>query len=319
MSRTGATTAEPPVARGPRLLRRPDLSIRGQERAHAFLFLLPTLLVLGLFVAFPLVYSIILTFTGAPPAPGQFGKWLAFDNWRQVFGDAVFWQSFRQTLMYIGPSIVAAPLLGLAVALVLNHDFPGRSFVRASLLLPWAIPPVVVAAMFEWFLDPNRGLLGYWLTKIGITHSSPLFFSGVPQTLFVLVGIHVWKTFPLLAIMFLVALQYLPDEQLQAARIDGARFWYRLRYIILPHLRPTIVAALVVQFLVTITLFDIVFALTGGGPGQYSTYNLYFYAFKQSFEYNNFNLGSVIAYIVSGLVMGFALILTRGRSRLSLA
>ena len=294
-------------------------SIRRQERAHALVFLAPTLFFLTVFVAFPLAYSLILTFTGTPPGPGQFGNWVALDNWKQIFTDDVFAQSFRQTLMYLAPSIVIAPIVGLAVALVLHQEFPGRSLVRASLLLPWAIPPVVVAAMFEWFLDPNRGLLGYWLTKIGVTSSPPLFFSGVPQTLFVLVGIHIWKTFSLLAIMFLVALQYLPDEQLQAARIDGARFWYRLRYIVLPHLRPTIVAALVVQFLVTITLFDIVFALTGGGPGEYSTYNLYFYSFKQSFEYNNFNFGSVIAYVVSALVMAFALILTRGRSRLSLA
>jgi multiple sugar transport system permease protein len=306
------------VAVGRRLFHRTG-SMRKQERTHALVFLAPTLLFLTLFVAFPLVYSLILTFTGEPPGPGQFGKWVALDNWKQIFTDGVFAQSFRQTLMYLAPSIVIAPIVGLAVALVLHQEFPGRRLVRASLLLPWAIPPVVVAAMFEWFLDPNRGLLGYWLTKLGITASPPLFFSGVPQTLFVLVGIHIWKTFSLLAIMFLVALQYLPDEQLQAARIDGARFWYRLRYIILPHLRPTIIAALVVQFLVTITLFDIVFALTGGGPGEYSTYNLYFYSFKQSFEYNNFNFGSVIAYVVSALVMGFALILTRGRSRLSLA
>ncbi len=302
-----------------RLLRRRRLSMRAQERVHAAAFLLPTFLFLTLFVAFPLVYSVILTFTGQPPAPGRFGEWLGIDNWKLIFTDGVFAQSFRQTLMYVGPSIVFAPIVGLAVALILNHEFPGVRFVRASLLLPWAIPPVVVAAMFEWFLDPNRGLLGYWLTKIGLVDSPPTFFSGIPKTLFVLVGIHVWKTFPLLAIMFLVALQYLPDEQLHAARIDGAGFWHRLRYIILPHLRPTIIAALVVQFLVTITLFDIIFALTGGGPGQYSTYNLYFYSFKQSFEYNNFNFGSVIAYVVSALVMVFALVLTRGRSRLTLA
>jgi ABC-type sugar transport system permease subunit len=293
-------------------------SIRGQERTHALLFLAPTLAVLTLFVAFPLVYSLVLTFTGTPPAPGRFGEWVALDNWKRIFTDGVFAQSFRQTLMYLTPSVIIAPIVGLSVALVLHQNFPGVRLVRASLLLPWAIPPVVVAAMFEWFLDPNRGLLGSWLTKLGLTDSPPLFFSGVPQTLFVLVGIHIWKTFSLLAIMFLVALQYLPEEQLQAARIDGAKFWYRLRYIILPHLRPTIIAALVVQFLVTVTLFDIIFALTGGGPGSYSTYNLYFYSFKQSFEYNDFNFGSVIAYVVSALVMGFALILTRGRSRLSL-
>jgi multiple sugar transport system permease protein len=307
------------AAGGRQLLRGRQLPMRTQERVHALAFLSPTLVFLTLFIAFPLVYSLILTFTGAPPGPGQIGKWVGIDNWKQIFTDGVFGQSFRQTLMYLGPSIVIAPIVGLAVALVLHQEFPGRRIVRASLLLPWAIPPVVVAAMFEWFLDPNRGLLGYWLTKIGVVSSPPLFFSGIPQTLFVLDGIHIWKTFPLLAIMFVVALQYLPDEQLHAARIDGAGFWYRLRYIIVPHLKPTIIAALVVQFLVTITMFDIIFALTGGGPGDNSTYNLYFYSFKQSFEYNNFNFGAVIAYVVSLLVMGFALILTRGRSRLSLA
>src|SRR2546428_2893966 len=143
------------VTVGGRLLRGREVSMRAQERGHALAFLSPALLFLTLFVAFPLVYSLILTFTGAPPGPGQIGKWVGIDNWKQIFTDGVFGQSFRQTLMYLGPSIVIAPIVALGVALVLNQEFPGRRFVRASLLLPWAIPPVVVAAMFEWFLDPN--------------------------------------------------------------------------------------------------------------------------------------------------------------------
>lgn len=310
---SGSAPAAASAERAPR-----TRSIRSQERIHAAAFLSPTLFLLIAFVAFPLVYSLILTFTGEPPAPGKFGEWIALDNWKQIFSDDVFAQSFRQTIMYVLPSVIAASLIGLGAALVLNQSFPGRTIVRACLLLPWAIPPVVVAAMYQWFLDTRRGLLGYWLTQVGLTDSPPLFFAGIPDTLYVLVGIHVWKTFPLLAIMFLVALQYLPDELLHAARIDGAGFWSRLRRIILPHLWPTIVAALVVQFLVTVTLFDIIFALTAGGPGQFSTYNLYFYAFKQSFEFNDFNYGAVVAYVVSGLVIVFAVVLTRGRSRLSL-
>jgi len=167
--------------------------------------------------------------------------------------------------------------------------------------------------MFQWFLDADRGLLGHELTRFGVTDSPPVFFSGIPETLFVLVGIHVWKTFPLLAIMFLVALQYLPRDLSHAARIDGAGALARLRYVILPHLWPTIIAALVVQFLLTVTLFDLIFALTAGGPGQFSTYNLNFYAFKQTFELNEFNYGAVLGYVVSGLVIAFALVVTRGR------
>lgn len=317
MSEIRAAGRLPPLpSRPPR--RSLAASIRAQDRAHAYTFLLPTLILLAFFVAFPLVYSLILTFTGDPPAPGKFGDWIGLETWKRIASDDVFGRSFRQTLMYVIPSVIVAPLLGLAAALVLNQEFPGRAVARAALLLPWAIPPVVVASMFQWFLDTRRGLFGYWLTRTGVTDSPPLFFGGIPDTLFVLVGIHVWKTFPLLAIIFLVALQYLPDDLMQAARIDGAGFWSRLRRIVLPHLWPAIAAALIIQFLVTITLFDIIFALTAGGPGQFSTYNLYFYAFKQTFEFNDFNFGAVIAYVVSGIIIAFALLLTRGRSRLSL-
>ena len=118
----------------------------------------------------------------------------------------------------------------------------------------------------------------------------------------------------LLAIMFVVALQYLPQETLHAARIDGASMLKRFRYVVLPHLRPTIVAAVIIELLITLQLFDLIYALTLGGPGAYSTYNLYFYAYKNTFEYTDFGYGAVLAYVVSALVIGFALILTRGRS-----
>ena len=114
--------------------------------------------------------------------------------------------------------------------------------------------------------------------------------------------------------MFLVALQYLPQETLHAARIDGANMLKRFRYVVLPHLRPTIIAAVVIELLITLQLFDLIYALTLGGPGAYSTYNLYFYAYKNTFEYQDFGYGAVLAYIVSALVIIFALILTRWRS-----
>jgi ABC-type sugar transport system permease subunit len=304
-----------------------NLPLRGQERMHAALFLFPTGLLLVALVAFPLAYSVALTVTGTPPGPGQLGRWVGLANWAKALPtlapafpfvatpDPVFNQSFQQTLMYVVPSVVAALILGLVVALILDQEFPGRRLVRVALLVPWAIPPVVVAAMFQWFLDSRRGLLGYWITQLGLVSSPPLFLSGIPNTLFVLAGIHVWKTFPLLAIMLLVALQYLPSELVNAARLDGASFWDRLRFVVLPHLAPTLVAAAIVQFLITITMFDLIFALTAGGPGSNSTYNLYFYAFRQTFALNNFNYGAVVAYVVSALTVVFAVLVTRGRSR----
>ncbi|TMF62495.1 MAG: sugar ABC transporter permease [Chloroflexi bacterium] len=291
-----------------------DLSITNEQRFYAGVFLLPTVLIaLGL-IAYPLIYSLLLTVRGEGDLPGELGPWIGLINWTHLPGDPVFRQSFIQSVMYVVPACVAGVIIALGAAVVLNQDFPGRRIARACLLIPWALPPVVVAAMFEWFLDARRGLLGAWLTNLGITTHPPAFFGGIPGTLFTLVGIHVWKTFPLLAIMFLVALQYLPQETLHAARIDGANMLKRFRYVVLPHLRPTIIAAVVIELLITLQLFDLIYALTLGGPGAYSTYNLYFYAYKNTFEYQDFGYGAVLAYIVSALVIIFALILTRWRS-----
>jgi ABC-type sugar transport system permease subunit len=240
-----------------------------------------------------------------------------------------------QTFIYIIPSVLGAVVIGMIIALVLNQKFRGRSLVRASLLIPWAIPPVVVASMFQWFLDSRRGLLPYWLERMGIVSElgrlgfgvTPdgrlLFFSDgwlpswmEPLTglMATFVGIHLWKTVSLVAIILLVALQYLPEDTLHAARLDRAKWFHRFRYIILPHLWPAMVAAMIVQFLLTITLFDVIFALGSGGVKE-STLNLYVYAYRTSFFLNDLGYGAVLAYVVSGITVVFALVLTRGRIR----
>ena len=307
-------TAEPTVldARGNRLSR---LSIRNENRAYAVLFLVPTAVAFVALLGYPVVYSLLLTVTGRSAVPGQLGPFVGLNNWLKVTTDPIFIQAAVQTLMYVVPSAIIGVALGLAAALILNERFPGRGIARAALLIPWALPPVVVAAMFQWFLDSRRGLLGHWLVNAGLVEQSPVFLGGVPGTLFMLTAIHIWKTFPLIALIFLVALQYLPEETVQAARIDGAGRWRRFRHVILPFLRPTLVAAVIIQVLITLQLFDLIFALTGGGPGRYSTYNLYFYTFKTTFEQTDFGYGAVLAYIVTAFVVVLALLLTRGRAK----
>lgn len=322
-------------------------TIKGESRSSAFLYLLPVLVLLAALLLIPLLYSLALTFTGKGPGPGQLGAWVGFEHWGRVWpsvvstfpflhsGDRLFDRAFVQTFIYIVPSVLGAAVIGLTIALALNQEFPGRSLVRASLLIPWAIPPVVVASMFQWFLDSRRGLFPYWLERLGIVSElgrlgfgvTPdgklLFFSDAwlpswmkPLTglMATFVGIQLWKTVSLVAIIFLVALQYLPKETLYAARLDGARFFHRLRFIILPHLWPAIVAAMIVQFLLTITMFDVIFALGSGGVKE-TTLNLYVYAYRTSFFLNDLGYGAVLAYVVSGITVAFALLLTRGKIR----
>lgn len=291
------------------------LSISAENHAYALLFLAPTAILFFGLVGYPVVYSLLLTVTGRSDAPGELGPFVGLDNWLRLASDPLFVQSAVQTLMYVIPSGILGVVIGLLVALILNERFPGRSLARAALLIPWALPPVVVAAMFQWFLDSRRGLLGEWLVNAGLVDQPPIFLGGVPGTLFMLTAIHIWKTFPLIALIILVALQYLPEETIQAARIDGANRWRRFRYVVLPFLKPSLVAAVIIQVLITIQLFDLIFALTGGGPGRYSTYNLYFYTFKTTFEQTDFGYGAVLAYVVTAFVVVLALILTRGRAR----
>ena len=295
------------------------LSIRGENRAHAVLFLVPTAILFVGLVGYPVVYSLALMFTGRSDTPGHLGPFVGLGNWSRLASDPLFIQSALQTIMYVVPSGIVGLLLGLGVALILNERFPGRGLARAALLIPWALPPVVVAAMFQWFLDSRRGLLGEWLVNAGLVAEPPIFFGGVPGTLFMLTAVHIWKTFPLVALIILVSLQYLPRETIQAARIDGASRWRRFRHVVLPFLRPTLVAAVIIQVLVTLQLFDLIFALTGGGPGRYSTYNLYFLTFKTTFEQTDFGYGSVLAYVVTAVVVTLALVLTRGRAKALLA
>jgi ABC-type sugar transport system permease subunit len=292
------------------------LPIRRENQAYAAIFLAPTTLLVLALIVYPLGYSLLLTMTST--SGGQ-RSWVGLGTWARLSDDPLFAQSLLQTVLYVVPACLLAVAIGLGVALILNQDFPGRLFVRASLLIPWALPPVVVAAMFQWFLDGRRGLLGPWLVQLGLVDKAPSFFSGIPGTLFTLVGIHVWKTFPLIALIFLVSLQYLPRETVQAAQIDGANAWRRFRFVTLPFLLPTIGVALIIQLLVTIQLFDLIFALTGGGPGSYSTYNLYFYAFKTSFEHTNLSYGAVLAYVVTVIIIVFGLVLTRGGRSLRLS
>lgn len=294
------------------------LPIKRENHAYAALFLGPTALLVMALILYPLVYSLFLTVTRSGTGAGQ-RELVGLDNWARLGNDPLFAQSLWQTVLYVVPSCLGAVVLGLAVALILNQDFPARMLVRASLLIPWALPPVVVAAMFQWFLDGRRGLLSPWLTQLGLVDEAPSFFSGVPGTLFTLVGIHVWKTFPLMALIFLVSLQYLPRDTIHAAQIDGANAWRRFRFVTLPHLLPTVGVALIIQLLVTIQLFDLIFALTGGGPGAYSTYNLYFYAFKTSFEHTNLGYGAVLAYVVTAIILVFGLVLSRGGRTLRLS
>jgi len=204
-------------------------------------------------------------------------------NYQSVVSDPIFDQSLIITLLYTVVTVPARFVLGLGIALVLNERFRGRSIVRALVIIPWAMPVVVVGLLASQLLDPEYGIIPYLLQIIGIGRDAPIaFITSSALALPTAMVVNIWKGTPFAAIILLAGLQSLPNVLYEAAKIDGASAWQSFRAVTLPLLRST--SAVVILLLVIWTLkdFAIVYVLTGGGPAHASevlTINIYNQAF----------------------------------------
>ena len=244
---------------------------------------LPTVLVVGLLVIFPLLWNISLSFQLARLINIREVSLFTFDftlaNYRAVLGASDFWPVLRTTLLYtVGGTIVSIGL-GLWAAMVLHQVFRGRTFVRGLVLFPYVVP--VIAAAFVWriMLNPTFGVANVWLERLGIgtvdflgTRSQEIsvfgwFTFSIPLALLTVIAFEGWRYFPFAFLFILAAMQAIPKEIEEAAIVDGATLSQRFRYITLPALRPVIAVLVLLRFIWTFNKFDDVFLLTGGGAG----------------------------------------------------
>jgi len=192
-------------------------------------------------------------------------------------------------------------LLGLAIALLLQRSFRGRGWMRVVVLLPWAIPTVVSARMWEWLYNAEFGLLNYVAALAGLT-TQPVNWLGDPfWALHAAIVMDVWKTMPFAAILLLAGLQTIPRDLYQAARVDGANPWQIFRSVTLPLLKPMILVVLLFRTLDAFRVFDAVYVLTGGGPAN-STETLSIYTYKVLFQTLQFGYGSALAVVTFAAV-----------------
>jgi multiple sugar transport system permease protein len=218
-------------------------------------------------------------------------RFVGLDNFAFLIQDSRFWNAFGNTLYFTAVSVAAELLLGLGVAVLLHRAFRGKGLMRTVLLIPWAIPTVVSAKMWEWLYNPDFGLLNYLLgMRINWLGSPAL-------ALHAAIFMDVWKTTPFVALLLMAGLQTIPRELYQAARIDGATAWMAFRAITLPLLKPVILVVLIFRTLDAFRVFDAVYVLTGGGPAN-TTETLSIYAYKVLFQTLQFGYGSAIAVTV---------------------
>jgi multiple sugar transport system permease protein/N,N'-diacetylchitobiose transport system permease protein len=258
---------------------------------------------------YPLLYSIWLSgyrVTVLSPV----ARYVGTDNYVALLTNPNFQASLGRTLYFTVVSLIFQMVLGIAIALVLNTPFPGRNLVRALVLLPWAVPTVVNAVLWQWIYHPQFGALNGVLSAAGIIDSNIQWLGSPYLAMNMVILADTWKTLPLYIIMFLAALQTVPDELHQAAAVDGAGLWKRFVHVTLPFLKPTMVVVLVLRTMETFRVFDIIFLMTAGGPAG-STTVVGYYAYLEAFRNLNFGAGAAAANIIVFSVAVISLVYLR--------
>ncbi|MDD4438392.1 MAG: sugar ABC transporter permease [Tissierellia bacterium] len=224
------------------------------------------------------------------------------DNFTKVLKDERVHSTLTFTLSFTVISVFAELVFGLALALIMNKPFKGRSIVRTFSLIPWAIPTSVAALIWSYLYNGSSGIVSNIFTAIGLINSPASMLNSARNALGGIIIADVWKTTPYMALLLLGGLQVIPDSLYESSALDGATKWQQFRYITLPLLKPSIFVALLFRTLDAFRILDLIYVLTGGGPGG-STESISLYAYKVMFSQTRFGYGSAIVLIMA-LVVG---------------
>lgn len=288
----------------------------GSRAGLAWLFLGPMLAVLAAAAAWPLLRTIVFSFTDA--YLGDLSAWqvVGVANYALLLQDPLWWRAVGNTLLFTAISVSLETVLGLVIALALNAQLPGRGLVRAAVLIPWAIPTVISAKMWGWMLHDLYGVVNAVLLGLGII-AEPWAWLGDPVlSMAAVIAVDVWKATPFVALLALAALQVLPDELYDAARMDGAGPLRSFFAITLPLIGPAVLVAVIFRVLDALRVFDVIYVLTGSNA---NTASMSVYARQQLIEFQEMGYGSAAAtclFLVVAMVT--ALVLTVGRANLGL-
>jgi multiple sugar transport system permease protein len=283
----------------------------------AWWFLAPLLCLVAVFAIYPLVRMLVLSFT-TQNLETQFAPVFAgAANYQRAWHDSHFWETVLRTLVFTVTAVGLELLLGLAAALALHHSFVGRGLARTAALVPWVLPSSALALGWIWIFNDQFGVLNDLLQRGGLL-SSPVAWLGHPGSAFAAVILaDVWKTTPFLTLLLLAGLQTIPTELYAASALDGASRWQQFRHITLPLLRPVIFVAVLFRTLQSFGIFDLVYVMTGGGPGG-ATETVALYTYRNFMRYLDFGYGAALLVISSGilalLTAALWLLVGRGRS-----
>jgi ABC-type sugar transport system permease subunit len=263
---------------------------------------IPTLIAVFGIVLVPLVDSLSLSFHRRDLARPQFNAYIGLENYERLLEDERFRNSLQQTATFSLSSVVFELVLGIGFAVVLNQRFKGQGLVRGLIILPWALPSIVNAAMWKWIYNADYGALNALVTQLGLFGDYQIWLAEPRPAMALLILANVWKETPFSALLVLAALQGIPEELYEAARVDGASIWQQFRHITLRLILPVVMVAGLLQTIWGFQTFELAYIVTGGGP--FSTTELIsLRIYGQTFRSLRFGYGASMAYLTSLILL----------------
>ncbi|CAG0940636.1 partial Inner membrane ABC transporter permease protein YcjO, partial [Anaerolineae bacterium] len=253
------------------------------------------------------------SFTNASLLRPLAGDWVGLDNYVDILSSSRFYQMLQVTLVYTAGSVIGTLLIALLAALFMNRPFVGIGLARALITIPWAAPDVAIVLIFVWMFNNQYGVFNYLLTQVGILETYQRWLDNPAVALPVVIGVTIWKIFPFSALVLLAALQSIPDELYEAARVDGADQLNVFKNVMLPWISPTLAVVTLLITIWSLRRFSIVWLLTQGGP-VLTTNTLVIDVYRESFKSLHIGYGAAIGVIglcISMIATGVYFVVTQ--------
>lgn len=282
----------------------PGMSAKRKQKLAAWLFLTPAIAYLLFAFLLPIIYNILLSFerTSVATIGNLTAPFAGFDNYRFIFNDPTSQSAIFRTLEFTVGSLAGQFLIGFGFALLFTLKFPGRSFARSLIIVPWLVPLIVTGVIFKFIFQLEGGALNQLLVDIGVA-SSPVDWLDNPHIAFWTILIaNIWLGVPFFTLLLYSGLQDVPYEIREAARIDGAGPWQMLRLVIVPIMLPVIEVTVLLGFVFTVKVFDLVIGLTQGGPAN-STQLITTWSYNLSFQQFAFGAGAALNNVLLVLAL----------------
>ncbi|MGH7719231.1 MAG: carbohydrate ABC transporter permease [Gemmatimonadaceae bacterium] len=282
------------------------------DRRLSWLLLSPALATIALIALFPLGWTIWESLHAHDLRMPWLGRpFVGLENYVDIARDGRFWGALGHTAFFTAATVTLELALGLFLALSMNRAFRGRGVVRAAILVPWAIPTVVAALLWRFIFDSQAGIANAVLVNIGLLDEPIVWLVHTATAWVPVILADVWKTTPFVALLLLAGLQNIDASLYEAASVDGASPGWQLWHITLPLLKPAIVVTLIFRTLDAFRVFDLIYVITGGGPGT-STEPIALYTFNTLLQNLQFGYGSALSVVVFLVTFGLAMLYMRG-------